>query len=219
MNLRRLVSSAYGGMIWIDDISSLSIAAQRLLLRLTEERSGDGDRIRIAVGTTAHLKNLVATGLFSHELRLTLASVELQVPPLRDRIEDLTVLAEEIIQLIGREYALAISDVEISFLEELRERVWTGNETELENTLRMAVLSCCDGHLRAEHLPALEGGGPPATLPNNVPDRLQDVIDQHLLRVLASCDGNKLRAADRLGISRSTLYRMLEACAAPERAA
>ena len=216
--LRRLMSSAAGGMLWINGVDSLSTAAQALLLRLLEERSADGERLRIAAGTTANLKVLVAAGAFSHELRLALGAIEVQAPPLRHRMEDVVMLASERVHVSAREYAVKIDSIAEDFLDRLTQYAWPGNEIELDNALRLAVLSCDDGHLRTEHLPVREE--PALSLPAKKPsDRLQDVVDQHLLSVLASCDGNKLRAADRLGISRSTLYRMLEACARPERVA
>ena len=216
--LQRYVRSALEGMLWIDDVSVLSIAAQALLLRLLEEPTCNGENLRIAVGTAITLKAQAAAGTCSQELRLALTSIELQLPPLREHIEDLPALVHEAVHSIAREYDLPVQGIASEVLDKLGEYSWPGNETELEDVLRAAVLTCDSGHLKLEHLPLLKQPCIGQDTQSKEPDRLQVVIDRHLLRVLSSCDGNKQRAAERLGISRSTLYRMLETCVRPQRA-
>ncbi len=217
--LRRTAANAAGGTLWIDDVATLSAAAQILVLRLLDERPAEGERLRLITGTAANLKAMCAAGAFLQELRLAISALELPVPPLRARRDDIAELARSMAHSIAQEYAIEIDGISDDLVAALEEYSWPGNEAEMENTLRMAVLSSNGGLLTPEHVQAFEISAPAAATiaVEGMPDRLQDVVDQHLLRILAACDGNKLRAADRLGVSRSTLYRMLEACAATER--
>jgi transcriptional regulator of acetoin/glycerol metabolism len=95
----------------------------------------------------------------------------------------------------------------------MQEYCWPGNVRELESVLREGVLQCEGEVLESRHLPAFAGTGSleESTTDTTKSARLQDVVEQHVVRVLQNCGGNKLRAAEVLGISRSTLYRMLDA--------
>jgi transcriptional regulator of acetoin/glycerol metabolism len=96
-------------------------------------------------------------------------------------------------------------------MERLQEYGWPGNVGELESVLRNGVLQCEGEVLESRHLPLFAEANEPeqSTANPGRRARLQDVVEQHVLRVLKDCGGNKLRAAEVLGISRSTLYRML----------
>jgi DNA-binding NtrC family response regulator len=98
-------------------------------------------------------------------------------------------------------------------MEQMQKHSWPGNVSELESVLRSSVLRSEGEVLEPHHLPSFPARNRPerAIVEVNKSVRLQDVIEQHVLRVLKDCGGNKLRAAEMLGISRSTLYRMLEA--------
>jgi transcriptional regulator of acetoin/glycerol metabolism len=97
-------------------------------------------------------------------------------------------------------------------MERMRSYSWPGDVLELENVLRSALLQSESGMIERQHLPEFAENAPALAKKENCPSvKLQDVVERHMMRVLRDCGGNKLRAAERLGISRSTLYRMLDA--------
>ena len=150
-----------------------------------------------------------AGNLLSLERRLLLAC-----PPLRDRKEDIPALVQMFIDAVSREQQRPLQGLGPGSLPILLRHLWPGNVRELESVVRAACLSSEAQWLRPIDLvilplePAGSKDGEPA-LPENF--TLDGVIRRHILQVLKVCDGNKARAASKLGISRSTLYRMLEA--------
>ena len=154
----------------------------------------------------------MSTGRFSQELYQRLATVDITLAPLRERIEDLPELARYFLERFAAHYGRAVREIAAEAMERMQKHPWPGNMSELESVLRNSVLRCEQEVLEPHHLPlfASESGPeePSAGAAKSV--RLQDVIEQHVLRVLKDCGGNKLRASELLGISRSTLYRMLD---------
>jgi transcriptional regulator with PAS, ATPase and Fis domain len=138
--------------------------------------------------------------------------VEIVVPPLRERAEDIPELASYFLDRFRRLYGRGARGIASGTMRRLQEHRWPGNVRELSDVIRNGVLQGEGDLLREENLTMLarpfEGEGPGPNADASV--RLQDVVERHVLGVLKDCAGNKLRAADRLGISRSTLYRMLE---------
>ncbi len=165
--------------------------------------------------TSEDLRVLVSTGLFRQELYQRLATVEIVVPPLRERVEDLPELSRRFLCQFAFVNGRRAAEIADEAMERMQGYRWPGNTSELESVLRVGAVQCEGEVLECRHLPVFGG------LPRSGKDdgwaevslRLQDVVDQHVLRVLKDCGGNKLRAAEALGISRSTLYRMLEAAA------
>ena len=148
--------------------------------------------MRIAVSCRCEPRGLLASGRLRPELFDRIGMLELRVPPLRDRRGDLPLLASALLQ--GEQPSLSWDDQD---LEALCRHDWPGNLPELADA---CALFAQDGCWRAESAPV-----PP--LPPLI--RLEEVVERHVLDVLEHCAGNKLRAAELLGISRSTLYRML----------
>jgi DNA-binding NtrC family response regulator len=198
-----LLSAAQGGTLYLARICEMPLNAQEQLLKLLvryEQRHHASRKLetRIIASTRRDLRVLTAAGLFRQDLYHRLSMVEIDLPPLRSRSEDISPLA---VHLLGD---TTLSD---EALQRLRKHTWPGNVRELENVLRSAALAAGNGIIEPQDLPVL------ATEPlRKVPSgtRLQDVIDHHVLHVLEQCEGNKVRAAELLGISRSTLYRMLD---------
>jgi DNA-binding NtrC family response regulator len=147
--------------------------------------------------------------------------VEIVLEPLRSRTEDIPELAAFFLRRFAKLYRRQAYAIAPDAMKMLLEHSWPGNVRELENVVRNAVLQCEGRMLLPEHLswlmPGDEAFENPAKLASE-PLRLQDVIDRHVLRILQECSGNKVRAAEVLGISRSTLYRMLDACASEAKA-
>ena len=153
-------------------------------------------------------------GAFLPEIYYRLSAVSFALPPLRDRKEDIPALVQMFIDTVSREQQRPLQGLGPGSLPILLRHLWPGNVRELESVIRAACLSSEAQWLRPIDLvilplePAGSKEGESA-LPENF--TLDGVIRRHILQVLKLCDGNKARAASKLGISRSTLYRMLEA--------
>ncbi|WP_158942919.1 sigma 54-interacting transcriptional regulator [Granulicella sp. S190] len=208
---------AQQGTLFLDAINEMPLQDRLRLLRLLRRQdAADATRLqlRIIATTSESLKILAAAGRFQQELYERLAMVEISLPPLRNRKEDLLALAEQLLSqfaaLHGRQ-APAISE---QAMEQMQSYYWPGNVTELKDVLQSSLLRIEGGVLEPHHLPAFREEAVPAPYLKTNSARLQDVVEQHVLRVLQDCKGNKVRAAEVLGISRSTLYRMLDATSA-----
>jgi len=214
----RLMKRSVRGTLFLDRISDLSLEAQGQLLRALMQHEFAQSRInapqrmelRIVASTEEDLKILVSTGRFSQELYQLLATVDITLPPLRERMEDLPELARFFLERFGTLYGRGIREIADEAMERMHKHPWPGNVSELESVLRNSVLRSEGEMLQLHHLPLLaDTSEPEQSTGRSV--RLQDVVEQHVLRVLKDCGGNKLRASELLGISRSTLYRMLDA--------
>jgi DNA-binding NtrC family response regulator len=170
---------------------------------------------RILAASNCDLRTLVATGQFRHDLYARLSVVEIVVPPLRQRIEDIPALAAWLLRGLADRTGQKPRMLAESTLAQLQERLWPNNLRELDHVLTQAAAHADGTLIEPRHLLTLVE---PAHLNSAAStsakiERLHDVIQQHVLDILTRCGGNKLRAAELLGISRSTLYRMLESSA------
>jgi DNA-binding NtrC family response regulator len=217
----RLMKRPVRKTLFLDRISDMPLEAQGRLLRVLMQHELAQSRInapqrmelRIIASTEEDLKILVSTGRFSQELYQRLATVDITLPPLRERMEDLPELARYFLERFAALYGRGVRAIADEGMEQMQKHSWPGNVSELESVLRSSVLRSEGEVLEPHHLPSFPARNRPerAIVEVNKSVRLQDVIEQHVLRVLKDCGGNKLRAAEMLGISRSTLYRMLEA--------
>ena len=216
----RLMKRSARGTLFLDQLSDMPLEMQGRLLRalteheLTQSRVDASGRmdLRIIASTCEDLRILVSTGRFSHELYQRLATVDITLPPLRERIEDLPELASYFLQRFAQLYGSGVREIADEAMERMQKHRWPGNVCELESVLRNGVLRSEGEVLHSHVLPLLAETSEPeqSTTGANRSVRLQDVVEQHVLRVLKDCGGNKLRASELLGISRSTLYRMLD---------
>jgi DNA-binding NtrC family response regulator len=215
-----MVKMAQGGTLFLDGISEMQIEAQAHLLRLLRRQDGSQGglavsqkmNLRMIASTREDLRVMASTGRFLQELYQRLAMVEIALPPLRERREDIPQLATYFVERLISRLGKNIEGIAGDAMKRLEAHVWPGNVRELESALRHGVLQCEGTVLEAGDLPAFVVA---SAAESAVADalgtlRLQDVVEQHVLRVLKNCAGNKLRTAELLGISRSTLYRMLE---------
>ena len=226
-SLEWLTRRAEGGTLFLDAVDKMPLAAQATLLRTLRrhEFAESGGRItqrldsRVIASASEDLRVLASAGRFGQELYQRLATVEIAIPPLRERREDIPELATSLLDRLAQLDGCAVSSVSPEAMERLLSHRWPGNMRELHNALQSAMLQREDGTggtigmIEARHLPEFAEEHIAAS---EKPDaeqnmRLQDVVERHVMRVLKECRGNKLRAAERLGISRSTLYRMLDA--------
>jgi DNA-binding NtrC family response regulator len=202
------------GTLFLDRVHDLSLEAQGWLLRaLAQHELVQKADLRIVASTAGDLRILVSAGRFNHNLYQRLATVEITLPPLRERMEDVPELARHFLKRIAQFYGSAVCEIADEAMEQLQRYSWPGNLGELEAVLRNSVLRSEGEVLEPHHLTLFaEPSRPEQSMTEvNKSMRLQDVVEQHVLRVLKDCRGNKLRASEMLGISRSTLYRMLEA--------
>ncbi len=218
-----LVESARGGTLYLGDIGELSFGQQQELLLFLRACDGhcaefearpSGVRspsVRILAATDRNLRTLSAIGRFRQDLYARLSGVEIVVPPLRERIEDIPMLAAWLLRRTSERSGLPPKLLAEATLTQLQECAWPGNLSELERVIAQAAALAEGNLIKPRHLLALVE--PRFVSPPSPPavklECLHDVILQHVLEILTRCSGNKVRAAEVLGISRSTLYRML----------
>ncbi|NBX77519.1 MAG: sigma-54-dependent Fis family transcriptional regulator [Proteobacteria bacterium] len=212
---RGLVRTAQGGSLFLDEIGELDLTLQVKLLRLLESqeiRSVGACRVetvdvRIIAATNRNLEELVREGRFRHDLLERLSVLPVHVPPLRERSEDIPVLAQEILERMG-----AVTEgTDLSCLSTFD---WPGNARQLKNFLiRAYVLGGTHlGHDFLSRLLAKERGkllGPALAEPSLTGVTLADIERQVVIDRLKRCHGNRKRAAKELGIAKSTLHEKL----------
>jgi DNA-binding NtrC family response regulator len=218
-----LMAQAHRGTLFLDEIGEMPLAAQTSLLRVLRRHEWAQEGLagpakidmRIVASTSQDLKVLMTAGRFRQELYHRMATLDISVPPLRERVEDVAELAIGFLRRFARMYGKSVDRIDEDAMELLRAYRWPGNVRELENLLRNAVVLSEGDALKAGDLTEFAENDLNVSTNAGVGGmaRLQDVVEHHVFHVLKSCGGNKLRAAELLGICRSTLYRMLEACA------
>ncbi len=205
---------AEGGTLLMDEIGTLQPRQQAKLLRVLE--TGEVERVgasrarrvdvRILSATNADLGAEVAAGRFREDLLFRLNTIEIRLPPLRERSEDIQSLAEHFLRRYAARYRKPLGGFEPEALAALQSHPWPGNVRELDHTLERAVLMAQGSLLRAGDL-GLRGSGAPARL-EDLP--LEDVERVLIRKALERHEGNVSAAAKALGLSRSALYRRLQ---------
>jgi DNA-binding NtrC family response regulator len=206
---------AEGGTLFLDEIGNLTLGQQAKLLRVLEtgeyERVGSSRTrkadVRFISATNASLKDEVAAGRFRQDLLFRLNTIEICVPPLRERREDIALLARWFLRQHADRYRKKVDDLDTSALHLLTSHPWPGNVRELDHVVERAVLMSREPLIRPADLglQAAEGGA--ARLEDM---SLEDVERSLIRKALARFDGNARLAADALGLSRSAFYRRLE---------
>jgi DNA-binding NtrC family response regulator len=202
-----LIRSTGRGTLFFDAIEEMPLHAQDRLLWTMEQKM----YTRMIASCSQDLRILVASGRFRRNLYHRLAMVEIVLEPLRNRMEDIPALAMYFLNRSSTIYKKNVTTIAQEAIEWLKEYEWPGNVRELEDAMRNGVVECEGSVLEMKHLISMmeKTGGAAAMTETSQSLRLQDVVERHVLHVLKGCAGNKLRAAELLGISRSTLYRML----------
>ena len=220
-----LMKVAQCGTLFFKGIDDMPLETQDELLAVLRKNEWAQDGLaapqklgtRIIASTKQDLRGLAASGLFRQELWQRIAMVQIALPPLRKRMEDVPLLAAHLLGQFAQKQRENLT-ITKEAMDLLKSHCWPGNVEELEHVLGDAALQSQDGVLHAWHINI---SATPSKAPQDMAfveswteaTRLQDVVNRHVLRVLNHCAGNKLRAAELLGISRSTLYRMLDTCA------
>jgi len=205
---------AEGGTLLLDEIGTLEPRQQAKLLRVLE--TGEVERVgasrarkldvRILSATNADITAEVAAGRFREDLLFRLNTIEIHLPPLRERRDDIRPLAEHLLRRYAARYRKALAGFEPEALEALEGHAWPGNVRELDHTLERAVLMAQGPLVRGVDL-GLRGGGP-ATRLEDLP--LEEVERVLIRKALERHGGNVSQAAKALGLSRSALYRRLQ---------
>jgi DNA-binding NtrC family response regulator len=212
---------AEGGTVFLDEIGDISLKTQTDLLRVLQEREivrvGGNQPIRVDFRTIAatnkDLEKLIEEGHFRPDLFYRLNVFHIQLPPLRERREDIPALVEYFVRRFSEAMNKRITCVTPEAMDLLQRYDWPGNVRELENAVERAmVVADASGPamLRAENFTlrlSLNGQPPEA---KSAPRTLDDIEREHILRVLEECGGNQTRAAEVLDIDRVTLYNRLK---------
>ncbi len=222
-----LFELADGGALFLDEIGEMTPGLQAKLLHVLETRTfrrvGGGSDVtvdvRVIAATHRDLQRAVAEGRFREDLFFRLNVVPIEVPPLRERPEDVRLMAEHFIAQFCRELARPPVRLHPDALRLMLDYRWPGNVRELRNLIERVVLLEAEDEIRAEHLPAelsgRSGAGPAATtaagvFPPGVVRPLVEVEKLAIQHALSVCSGNKTLAAKQLGISRQTLRTKLK---------
>ncbi len=214
-----LFEYASGGSLFLDEIGDLPLATQTKLLRVLETREFQrvGSPVprkvdvRVIAATNRDLREMVEAKQFREDLFYRLSMVEIRLPRLAERREDLPLLERHFIERISREYGKPIRGVTPRVAVLFARHAWPGNVRELENALGHACMMCEGDTIDVADLP--EHLSAPAPAPAQSEDDqllpMAEVHKRHALRVLAAVNGNKAEAARILGVHRATLYRLL----------
>ncbi len=216
---RGLLETSAGGTCFLDEIGELTPPLQAKLLRVLQERAvrrvGGNEPIpvdvRIVAATNRDLHALVPTGEFRDDLYYRLNVVTIAVPPLRERATDIPLLAQHFLEKFADETGRSVKHLAPGTLALLTSYQWPGNVRELEHAIERAVALASSEALLPEDLPphVRQEPAPAPRLPATGMT-LDEVKRWYILKVLDETGGNKVRAADLLGINRRTLYRILE---------
>lgn len=217
-----LTKMAHRGTLFLHGIHKMPLQTQLRLLRLLRRHDSTQNHLetckldlRMIAATSENLKILASAGRFQQELYQRFAMVEITLPPLRARRDDIPDLTKYFLSQLAPLYRRKVPTISDEAMERMLSYSWPGNVRELKGILRSSLSRLEGDVLESHHLPALAEEDASSSPAEGIAEstRLQDVVEQHVLRVLKDCGGNKVRAAEVLGISRSTLYRMLDASA------
>ncbi len=218
---RGLFEEAHGGTLFLDEISELPVMLQAKLLRAIQEkeirRVGSTKSIavdvRIIAATNLSLTDEVKAKRFREDLYYRLNVIEIRMPPLRERREDILLLVDAFLKKCAEAGRKAVKGIAESALALLVDYPWPGNVRELENVIERAVTLTRGEKVTSEDLPpAIHGSRGDRKVIDDAADRtlpLDEVEKEYILRILDKTGGNKYQAAQILGIDRKTLYRKL----------
>lgn len=219
-NKKGLFEEADGGTVFLDEISVIPLSTQVKLLRVLQEqtirRVGANTPIkidvRIVAATNQSLKHLMEKGAFREDLYYRLNGIILSVPALRDRREDIIPLAGHFLKLYGEKAGKPLLRIAPDAMDLLLRHAWPGNVREMEKVVERAVVLTQSETISARDLPPALTGRPEAEAlpPSPKGLTLSEVEKAHILSVLYEHGWNQARAAEALGISRTTLWRKLK---------
>lgn len=204
------------GTLFLDEIANVPLRQQAKLLRVLEtgemERVGSSRTrqvdVRVFSATNADLQAACAAGKFREDLLFRLNTIEIHIPPLRERREDIPALSSHFLSKHASRYTKPIQGFSPNALEKLKEYTWPGNVRELEHTIERAVIMCREENIQAHHLGLQNAGAADSADLSEM--SLEEVESLLISKALARCSGNVSQAAEVLGLSRGTFYRRME---------
>lgn len=215
------MEAAHGGTLFLDEIGNLSLPMQAKLLTALEKRviTRLGGTVQIPIdvrlicATNAHIREEVEQGRFRQDLLYRVNTIEIRIPPLRERGEDILLLAEFFLARMARKYHKAVTGINREARQKLMRYAWPGNVRELEHAIERAVILTTHASLRPEDF-ILEPA--PAKTAKEISTgetdnlNLEEMERQTIAKALKRSEGNLTRAAEYLGITRYALYRKIE---------
>ncbi len=224
-----LFREAKGGTLFLDEIAEMPLSLQAKLLRILQDgkvrpvgaHHEEQVDVRIVAATHRDLEAAVREGDLREDLFYRLETFTLNVPPLRERGDDIDFLASRFLVMFNTRMGKSVQGFTPAAMERLRGHAYPGNVRELRNAVERAVTFCDAARIRPEHLPTRirDGGRPEGISTSPVPlaslfsgeqlPTLAEVEQRYLRHVLEQVDGNKKKAAEILGITRNTLYRRI----------
>ena len=219
---RGLFQAAKGGVLFLDEISEIPLSLQAKLLRVIEDKEvrplganqGEKVDVRLVSACNRDLERLVQEGRFRQDLYYRLNVIRIDLPPLRERAEDIPILVEHFMRKFSNQSRRQLDGVEPEALAALTRYPWPGNVRELEHTIERAVLLGKQALIGLEDLPSSLAARNNEVFP--VAEAvvksytLRDLERDYIMRVMETTNGNKTEAARILGVDRTTLYRKLE---------
>jgi transcriptional regulator with PAS, ATPase and Fis domain len=218
---RGQIEHANGGTLFLDEVGDMPVELQGHLLRFLQDgqivRVGGRDvvslNVRIVSATNVQLRHAIAAGRFREDLYYRLNVLNVRLPPLRERPEDIEPLARHFLREAARDFRRPVTDFEPAALERLRHHEWPGNVRELRSAVRRSVVIGEKSRVAAEDLSGIEDGPLPASSPppsSRLPRRPGSEAERAaLLAALHRTQENITLTAQVLGVSRVTMYRML----------
>lgn len=207
-----LFEEANGGTLFLDEMGEMSLDLQAKLLRVLENREfirvGDTKptqvNVRIIAATNRDLLKESQSGQFRADLYYRLSVFQVELPSLRERLEDLPLLAHSLAQTLARRMRVPFQGIEPDFLKQLNRHNWPGNVRELRNVIERALILTDNGLLKSDSLPFQTSSSAIDSF------ELSAIEQQHIQKVLQHTNGNKTETARLLGIGLTTLYRKIE---------
>ena len=222
-----LFEAANGGTIFLDEIGELSMEVQKAMLRVIQEREivrvGETKPrsidIRIIAATNRDLTKEVEAGRFREDLLYRIRVAKIRVPPLRERLEDISLLVKEFCAEISASSSKQVFGVAPAAMKYMSNYYWPGNVRELRNVIESASITCSSRMIQIDDLPTeiknnegYQSRGESFSSPESPPQLIALVNDprEQLLQALRQANGNRSKAGKLLGISRATFYRRLQ---------
>src|SRR5215510_7048383 len=224
------IEQAAGGVLFLDEVGEMTPAVQAKFLRVLQEREFQrlgGSKtlradVRVIAATNRDPRAAMERGTLREDLYYRLSVFEITLPPLRERAEDILLLAEAFLAEIGRSVGRPAAGVSKDARDRLLAHHWPGNVRELRNALERAVILCDGGLITGEHLPMALAGAPPSRsaapsgagpVPATIPPegvKLEAIERDLIQRAMAQAQNNKSEAARLLGLGRGQLYSRLK---------
>ncbi len=216
---RGRLEAADRGTLFLDEVGDLGIALQPKLLRVLQERTFErlgsnrsvSVNLRVVCATNRNLAKMVEQGLFREDLYYRLNVVQLHVPPLRERRDDIPFLANHFLRRFSEQFQKNVTRMSRHVMHALQEHAWPGNVRELENVVQRAVALADAPTIEIWHLPAIlrEDFVTPAPIEQSYEGEVRDFKRRLIIRTLNQCGGSKTRAARNLGVARNYLHRLI----------